>query len=340
MEQENNHYLIFRFSAIGDVAMTAPIIKAYAQENKSSRFTVVSQPFLKPLFEGVDNVDFFAADIKKEYKGFTGLFKLFLDLKKIKPTHILDFHKVLRSIFLSLLFAICFKPVIFIKKGKRDKWKLVRRFNKELKPVVPMIRRYELTILKAGFKDLKIYESKPKRTTNESSDVVLIGVAPFAKHKGKTWPINSMEQVIAQLSDNPKYKIYLFGGGKHEVSVLSNWEQKYSGVHSVAGQLKLKEELELISRLNLMVTMDSANMHFASGVGTPVISIWGATHHYAGFYGWGQDEKNIISDDISCRPCSVFGNKKCYRGDYACLNNIRPFMVVNRIDKFIQEEVQ
>ena len=61
-----------------------------------------------------------------------------------------------------------------------------------------------------------------------------------------------------------------------------------------------------------------------------VISIWGATHPFAGFLGWGQDEKNIVQIDLYCRPCSVFGNKPCYRGDHACMNRIEEEMVFEK----------
>ena len=72
-----------------------------------------------------------------------------------------------------------------------------------------------------------------------------------------------------------------------------------------------------------MISMDSANMHLASLVGTRCISVWGQTHPYAGFLGYGQSEEDIVQvNDLSCRPCSVFGNKECYRGDWACLHSI------------------
>jgi len=88
-----------------------------------------------------------------------------------------------------------------------------------------------------------------------------------------------------------------------------------------------------------MLSMDSANMHLASFVGVPVISIWGATHPYAGFYGWNQSPDNAVQIEMECRPCSVFGNKKCFRGDYACLLNIKPQLVLNKIEELTSGEV-
>jgi ADP-heptose:LPS heptosyltransferase len=77
--------------------------------------------------------------------------------------------------------------------------------------------------------------------------------------------------------------------------------------------------------------MDSANMHLASLVEVPVVSIWGATHPSLGFYGFRQDINNAIQPQIACRPCSVFGEVPCYRGDCACLHQITGGMIVDKI---------
>jgi len=98
----------------------------------------------------------------------------------------------------------------------------------------------------------------------------------------------------------------------------------------------MEQELDFISNLDVMMSMDSAGMHLASLEGVPVVSVWGATHHYAGFLGYGQSEDNIVADSIECRPCSVYGNKPCFRKDYACLYNIAPATIANKIAEFIR----
>ena len=95
--------------------------------------------------------------------------------------------------------------------------------------------------------------------------------------------------------------------------------------------------LVLMSHLDVMISMDSANMHFASLVNTPVVSIWGATHPYAGFMGWGQKPHNAVQIDLACRPCSIFGNKPCLRGDLACLRTISPEMVYERVKRVLSK---
>lgn len=77
--------------------------------------------------------------------------------------------------------------------------------------------------------------------------------------------------------------------------------------------------------------MDSANMHLASLAAVPVVSVWGPTHPYAGFYGVGQNPLNAIQLNLACRPCSVFGNKSCWRGDHACMSGIVPTAIIEKI---------
>ncbi len=147
--------------------------------------------------------------------------------------------------------------------------------------------------------------------------------------------MDKQEEVIAHFAKDPRVKVFLFGGGKNEESVLASWVNKYPSVTSLIGKLNMNTELILMSYLDAMVSMDSANMHLASLVNAPVVSVWGATHPYCGFMGWKQSPMNAVQVDLPCRPCSVFGNKSCYRKDYACLNMITPDMVIKKIESII-----
>ena len=80
-----------------------------------------------------------------------------------------------------------------------------------------------------------------------------------------------------------------------------------------------------------MVSMDSANMHLSAIARPPTVSVWGATHHYCGFKGWHQQEADMVQVPVACRPCSVFGDKPCYRGDYICLSAIKPDLIYNKM---------
>ena len=95
-----------RLSAMGDVAMTVPVLRAFAVQNSQIKITVVSRPFFKPFFEGIPNLTFFAFDEKKRHKGFFGLWRLFQDLKALDIDAFADLHNVLRSKVVRNLFAL------------------------------------------------------------------------------------------------------------------------------------------------------------------------------------------------------------------------------------------
>ena len=338
------HILVLRFSALGDAAMASPLLKEYARANPSVKFTMVSSPMLEPLFEGEPNLEYFGTDLKGRHKGFKGLYKFFKELMRLKPTKVADINSVLRTFILRAFFATAFIPLSYMRKGRKEKRALTRKEGKVLKQLIPTVRRYELTLVKLGLQDLKFgLQSenpelfKPKRGYKKESYV--IGVAPFATHKGKIWPVERMEELVSRLSQDERFKILLFGGGKKEIATLKGWEQKYSGVKSLAGTCSFREELKAIEETDLMVCMDSANMHFASCLKVPVISVWGATHIYAGFYGLGQSSSMAIQSSIECRPCSIFGKKECFRGDYACLDQITTDMAEQKVLNFFSGQL-
>jgi len=146
-----------------------------------------------------------------------------------------------------------------------------------------------------------------------------------------------MEQILQMLSQDATIgRIFLFGGGAKEKAVFGQWVEKYPHVVSLAGQFPLLDEVKLMAHLDVMIAMDSANMHLASLVNLPVVSVWGQTHPYAGFYGYGQDMDNAVQIDLECRPCSIYGNKACYRKDFACMQKITPEMIISRVKGIIK----
>ena len=160
-----------------------------------------------------------------------------------------------------------------------------------------------------------------------------IGIAPFAAHKGKIYPLEKMERVIELLLEHePNCRIFLFGGGAEERELLTQWESRHDRC-TCALLGSLYNELVLMSHLDTMVSMDSANMHLASLTGTRVVSVWGATHPFAGFMGWNQSPADAVQTTLPCLPCSIFGNKPCLHGDYPCLNSITPEDIVERVLK-------
>ncbi len=346
---KTEHILIIRFSAIGDVAMTVPVVYSLATQYPNVRITVLSRPFARPFFEHLaPNVGFMEADIKTEYKGVKGLNALYRRLLAKQFTAIADLHSVLRSSYLRMRFNLANFKVAHIDKHRKGKRQLIASVGKKLVQQPSSFQNYADVFEQLGYPININFDSLfPQGVGNlsllppsiqEGSDSSLwIGIAPFAAHEGKIYPTTLMEKVIQGLIHNyPHCRIFLFGGGSSETPIMNEWAEKYPEVENASAQLGgLSEELILMSHLKVMVSMDSANMHLASLVNTPVVSIWGATHPYAGFMGWHQDPHNAVQIELPCRPCSIYGNKPCARGDFACLKNIPPELILKKVQAVI-----
>jgi ADP-heptose:LPS heptosyltransferase len=339
---ELKHILVLRFSSMGDVAMTVPVIKALLDQHPELQVTYVSRPQFAGFFRDIPRLTYFSADLDKDYKGFAGIIKLYNQLKKQgKYGAFADLHGSLRTKVLRNLFRLSGTPYAYIDKGREAKKLLTSFPNKVLKPLKRTVERYADVFRSLSLPvslDYKLVKS-PRSLTDDILKITgdktstWIGISPFAKHTGKIYPLEKMEAVISELSKQ-NVKVFLFGGSAAEQEICREWEAKYANVKSVVRLLSMGQELVLISNLEVMLSMDSAGMHLASLVGTPVVSIWGATHHYAGFLGYGQSEDDIVADDIECRPCSVYGDRPCFRKDYACMHRIETKTVVDRLNKF------
>jgi ADP-heptose:LPS heptosyltransferase len=135
------------------------------------------------------------------------------------------------------------------------------------------------------------------------------------------------------ISKHHKAKFWLFGG-REDIERMEAFSNKVPGSVIVAGSHTLSEELALMSRLDFMITMDSANMHMASLVGIRVISIWGGTDPLAGFGAWHQPDEfsiRIPVEELTCRPCTIYGKSKCRRGDFACMKWLTPEKVYEKM---------
>ena len=317
--------LVIRFSALGDVAMTIPALKQLAYQYPELQISMLSNSRYAALFDDMpDNIHFLGAELKGRYKGLCGLNNLLKDINYQNFDAVADLHNVIRSRYIDFRLKLTCIPVVFISKNRLDQHRLTRFFHKQSKKLPTVFERQQKVFYKLGFKiNLKSLQSNNEQKSG-------IGIAPFAAHKGKIYPIEKMEEVIAALSSGNE-TIYLFGAGTEENRILQQWTEKYDNVVNTLGQYTLQEEMRLMSHLRIMLTMDSGNMHLASAVGTRVVSIWGATHPHAGFLGYNQDINDCIQQDLPCRPCSVYGNKKCRYGDYHCMTDIDTNEIIKKL---------
>ena len=345
MENDNAHILVIRSSAMGDVAMSVPVLKAFTNAYPSIKITVLTKAIFKPFFMQLPNVDVKIIEVKGSHKGIFGLRRLYKELKVTNITQVADLHNVLRSNILKKFFSIAKIPFIQIDKGREEKKALTSWKNKVFEPLKTTHERYADVFRNLGYEisislDDVLKKEKLDKITQElvgHNTQKWIGIAPFAQHEGKIYPLERSLQYIEELHKKD-YKIFLFGGGNKEVSLLTNIAQKFENVICIAGQLNMRQELDLISNLDIMVSMDSGNGHMAAMYGIPVVTIWGVTHPYAGFAPFGQPESNNILPDLTTYnliPTSIYGNK--FPDGYEnATKSILPETVVEKVIEIIE----
>lgn len=334
--------LVIRNSAMGDVALTAPVLKALREQYPDIEIILLTRPVYWAFFTSFNGIQLFFADFKKRHKGLKGLYVLFRDLQKQgEIEYVIDLHDVLRSKILRMLFMLIGVSSVKIDKGRREKKKIIS--GKSVRKLRHSVERYMDVFEKAG---LKITAAEGPWIT-PSPDAVIssseitgmkgginIGVAPYARHELKMWPEEYMITLLNMISEKCNAGFWLFGG-KEEQDRLESLALKVPHTTNLSGKLQLGEEIAVISKLDLMISMDSSNMHIAALTGTKVISIWGATDPVIGFGAWNQPEDYSVfipRSELSCRPCTVFGKGKCRRKDHACMKWLRPEMVYQKIE--------
>jgi ADP-heptose:LPS heptosyltransferase len=330
---------------MGDVALTTPVLRAMRQQYPDVELVLLTRPLFRPFFYSFEGLILFDTDLKNRHKGFFGLVCLYMDLRRTgRFDKVIDLHDVLRSKILRLLFRLTGVPSFVIDKGRGEKRAIISGKNKiKLKHSV---ERYSEVFDKAGFpvtitKGPWIIPSPEAllrvKSLAAEQEGLKIGVAPFARHKLKIWPEESMIRLLKMISEKHKASFFLFGGHE-EKELLSSFQTRLEGSVNTNGLLNLDEELALMSRLDLMIAMDSSNMHMAALSGTKVISLWGGTDPVSGFGAWMQPDEysvRIPVEELTCRPCTIYGKGECWRGDFACMNWLTPEIVFRKIERML-----
>ncbi len=342
MSKTNKHILVIRLSAMGDVAMTVPVIRALLKQFPELKITVLTRGFFAPFFRGIDRVSVYNVDVKGKHKGVLGLFKLSRDLKALNIDAVADLHNVLRSNILKTFFLG--RTFVQINKGRKEKKALIT--GQRFEQLKTMHQRYADVFEALGYKIDLTQPNFPQKNelATKLKDIVTdplegyIGIAPFAAFKSKAYAIELMEKVIIDLSKT--HKIILFGGGQNEIKILNEIANKYTNVINVAGKLTLDEELDVISNLKVMISMDSGNAHIAAMMGIEVVTLWGVTHPFAGFYPFNQQKENALLADrekYPLIPTSVYGNKFPEGYDNA-IDSITPIDVISKVCTIVNKK--
>lgn len=341
--------LVIRFSAMGDVMLLVPVLHSLVVAYPEVEVTLVTRPRFASFFKGIERLKVFEADVDYTYNGVLGMRALFKSLmKKANYDLVMDMHDHLRTMILRSFFKLFGTKVIVFKKGRPEKKAFTREQNKVTDKLPHTVDRYHQAFKKAGF-DFPILSKPFLKPDEESTEKVKqwlwsnhlvknekwIGIAPFAMHTTKIWPRENYDPLIDNLRRKMAVRFFFFGGGESEVEFFKSLQEKYpDSCTIVAGQLKIRDEIALLQSIDLMLCVDSSNMHLAALTGTPLLSIWGGTHPDVGFGPYQYGDESILQvnrEELSCRPCSVYGKETCYRGDFACFKMITVEQVASAI---------
>lgn len=324
--------LVIRLSALGDVAMTLPVVYSLARQYPRLQIDVLTRPGFAPLFaDKPENIRLHTPELQGRHKGLIGMCRLLKELRALHPDGVADLHNVVRSWLIDAFFVLAGKRVAMVDKMRADRRRVLRGQGRQPN----FVERYADVFARLGFPvrlDFRSVFSSPRQPVVPVRHPA-IGIAPFARYANKTYPVEQMRQV-AELLARDGYHVYLFGG-RQEARLLEQWQSETGRCTSLAGRFPLSDELSLLSCMDVVLAMDSANQHLASAVGTRVVTVWGSTTPACGFLGYGQREADALCLHLPCQPCSIGGSRKCKLHNRACLRQITPETIATKIKQLI-----
>lgn len=315
-------YLIIRLATLGNVAMTVPVVASLSRRYPNDKFIIACKKDLGAMFRSMPNVEFREVDNHLGWRGVWEIYKAWRD----EIDAVIDLQRLPRTLVFGTLMRLSGKKVTRVHYGRIRK-QLITTFGIGLKQLSTEFERYQDAFRRAGLETDNEFVALP--VNKEALKVVQkrfgkregrwIGLAPFAKSRSNMLPYRVTKDIIEMLTKNEQTYVFLFGAGEIESEMLRQWSSVFPRTKSVAGCLKLEEELELMRQLDVMICMDSANQHLSSLVGLRAVSVWCATHPMIGFQGWKQRNEDIVQrHDLRCRPCTCHGTDHCRYGNFAC----------------------
>ncbi len=310
---KKNKILIIRFSSIGDIVLTTPVIRCLKQQLPNAEIHFLTKKRFESLLIDnpyIDHLHLF----DKNLKSFT------LELKQQNFDVVIDLHNNLRSKFVRvLLSAKTFK----FNKINFEKWLMVT-FKINILPIQHIVDRYLETCSTLNVKNdgkgldffINAQTNIDRLNINESYFVYAIG----GQHETKKMPLNKQIELLNTIN----FKVILIGG-KEDEKQGKELALKCSNVLNLCGQLSIHESALLIKNARLVITHDTGMMHIAAALNKNIISIWGNTIPAFGMSPY-LPEHSITKDiqlevkDLSCRPCSKIGFKTCPKKHFNCMN--------------------
>ena len=330
------HMLIVRFSAMGDVIMSLFAVSALRKAYPDLKITVATKPKFAGFYAGIPDVEVLVLDKEGSLKS---LFRLIRLASRSGIGYVADIHNSLRSRIVRYCFRLKGAKIALFRKDRRERGSIKGR-GADIPPFRHNVLKFCDVFARLGF---PVPDPERQRVVKPLPEVFgsktgrWIGYAPFASKAMKIYP-EDKARILVKMMSGSFDRVFIFSGPGHELDFAREMEETFPNVTAVFGRTDIAGEIALMSGLDAVVTMDSSSMHLASLVGTPLVSVWGATHPAAGFMGYGYDiGRNCIQTDIPCRPCSIYGEGQCRYDTMRCFDGITPEMIMERVRDVMEE---
>ncbi len=315
--------LVVRFSAIGDIILTTPLIRALRGQYPGARISMLTKQQYVPLLADNPYLDeVFGIDRTRSVR------EIAADIRSIKYTHLLDLHGSLRTRALRMLAP---GPWSGYSKRRFARELLIRARRNVYKDNVPVPERY---FEAADALDVRPDGGPPDFFLSAAAEAraeawlaqagigrrSFVAIAPGAAHATKRWPLPQWVTLARQVIESGVDVVVL---GGIDDSALANELATRVGAHaaSAAGALGLQETGAVIKRAAALVSGDTGVMHMATGLATPVVALFGPTVRQFGFFPY-QAHATILERDLPCRPCSAMGGPACPLEHHLCMRQI------------------
>jgi len=321
--------LAVRFSSIGDVLLTTPLLRALRLRHPSARITFLTREAYVALLSANPHVN--------EVMGMArdrGLGDVAAELRGHRFTHLLDLHDSVRSRALRLLvpgnwssypkYRIARAILIHTKRNVyREARSVAERYFSAARAldVEPDGRPPDLFWQPTA--EQKVLEWFQQAGI---TDVVRpVAIAPGAAHATKRWPLEHWEILTRRLVEQGCQVLVV--GGSDDAPLGSVLARMCPGrVHNAAGQFQLQETGALLQRTSAVISGDTGVMHMATAVGAPVVALFGPTVQPFGFFPYTK-RAAVLELTMACRPCTSKGGPHCHLGHHRCLRDITPELV-------------
>ncbi len=314
MKDKKLKILIIRFSSIGDIVLTSPVIRCLKKQVNGIELHYLTKKAFETVLAGNPQLD-------KIHYLENSLSDCIQELKKEKFDYIIDLHHNLRTSWIKTKLGVSSSS---FDKLNWKKWLLVNLKRNTLPPV-HIVDRYLETVKFLGVKNdhmgldyflLKTYTLAEMLPPSHQSYIALV---IGAQHATKRLPVDK----LTELCKGIKGSVVLLGGPEDKERGEEIIKAAGHHVFNACGKFKLDESAFLISKAQKVISHDTGLMHIAAAFNKHILSVWGNTVPEFGMYPYKADYSRIIQvKDLSCRPCSKIGFKNCPKGHFKCMNLI------------------